>query len=221
MNTFYICILDFEATCWKENGNHEIIEFPSVMLKWTTASKNLVNHEQKIIQVSEIQHYVKPYTYPVVSTFCNELTGITQEMVNYGIELRNALDLHFEWLSKFGNVNMDNLMIVTCGKWDLDIMLPMDLKKLKIVPHNVYKRFVNIKDLFMDIAKVRSRGMQGMLDYFELELLGKHHSGIDDCKNIARIFIKLVEHGLTLESFLDCKMVVDQYAKNHDNKKKK
>ena len=101
MNTFYICILDFEATCWKENGNHEIIEFPSVMLKWTFDPRKSTNYEQKIIQVSKIQHYVKPSTYPVVSTFCNELTGITQEMVNHGIELRDALDLHSEWLSKF------------------------------------------------------------------------------------------------------------------------
>lgn len=102
-------------------------------------------------------------------------------------------------LCAVNGINMDNIMIVTCGKWDLDIMLPMDLKNINYVPHDMYKRYVNIKDLFMDITKAlgRSREMVGMLDYFQLELEGQHHSGIDDCKNIARVFMKFVELGLT------------------------
>ena len=180
-----------------------------------------VNDE--ISKISEIQYYVKPKTYPVVSNFCNSLTGITQEMVNDGIELKSAMDLHFEWLSEFGNVNMDNMMIVTCGKWDLDVMLPMDLKKLKIIPRDVYKRFVNIKDLFMDITKApgRSRGMAVMLDYFQLALEGRHHSGIDDCKNIANIFIKLVELGLNVDNFLEYKTMVNYNEEKKEKNTKK
>ena len=137
-NVRYICILDFEATCWKENGNHEIIEFPSILWKWT-------NNDFK--KISSIQNYVKPLKYPVVSQFCEQLTGISQEIVNNGMPLQNALNLHKKWLNDNGDV--DNTLIVTCGKWDIDIILPKDLKLngMKKSPHCVYKKFINIKNL--------------------------------------------------------------------------
>jgi len=41
----------------------------------------------------------------------------------------------------------------------------------------------------------KPKGMDGMLNFLNLSLDGKHHSGIDDCKNIAKIFIKMWEDG--------------------------
>jgi len=37
--------------------------------------------------------------------------------------------------------------------------------------------------------------MTDMLAKLNLELIGRHHSGIDDCKNIARILIELLSRG--------------------------
>ena len=34
--------------------------------------------------------------------------------------------------------------------------------------------------------------MTKMLDFFKIELEGKHHSGIDDSKNIAKILLKIL-----------------------------
>ena len=45
--------------------------------------------------------------------------------------------------------------------------------------------------------------MTKMLAKLELNLEGKHHSGIDDCHNSARIFIELVEKGLNKQNILD------------------
>jgi ERI1 exoribonuclease 3 len=190
----YVCILDFEATCWKNSNDHEIIEFPSILLKWET---------DKITEVSRIQLFVKPKSHPIVSKFCRELTGITQEQVNAGIDLKSALDTHKEWIKKHCKIN--EVTIVTCGHWDLRTMLQKDLKNNGLVldSDSIYKRFVNIKDLHLKITNERARGMLSMLDYFELDLEGRHHSGIDDCHNISRIFIKLVESGLTKEIFIN------------------
>jgi ERI1 exoribonuclease 3 len=197
--TDYICILDFEATCWKDTKNHEIIEFPSVMLKWD---------DDKIYEVGRIQQYVKPKTKPVVSKFCEELTGITQQIVNDGMELKLAIKGHLEWLSKFSNNS--NITIVTCGNWDLNVMLPMDLKNIGRKSETIYKKFVNIKDLFGTVTKTtKGPPMVPMLEYYDLELEGRHHSGLDDCHNIARIFIKLVENGLTKSMFLEHMRIVD------------
>ena len=44
-------------------------------------------------------------------------------------------------------------------------------------------------------AKSEVRGMEEMLERCGLELQGKHHSGIDDSKNIARCIIHLLAIG--------------------------
>ena len=47
-----------------------------------------------------------------------------------------------------------------------------------------------------------------MLGHFKMKVEGRHHSGIDDCHNISRIFQKLVEFGLDKKIFLTHTRVV-------------
>ena len=191
-----MCVLDFEATCWDGTKEHEIIEFPSVLLKWIPGCNSVTT-------ISEIQIFVKPSHRPEVSEFCCNLTGITQDQVNGGVSLKEALNTHLEWLREHCNNSTENVVIVTCGHWDLQTMLPMDLQLNNLrYPDPVYKSWVNIKQAFSAVLKpVRGRSMVQMLKHVKLELIGRHHSGIDDSKNIASIFGKLVELGLTQEQF--------------------
>ena len=46
--------------------------------------------------------------------------------------------------------------------------------------------------------KDKAPGMVGMLESVELKLEGKHHSGIDDSKNIARLAIELIKQGTAI-----------------------
>ena len=46
-----------------------------------------------------------------------------------------------------------------------------------------------------DVKKSMVRGMPDMLHMCDLELEGKHHSGIDDARNIARCVITCLEKG--------------------------
>lgn len=188
--TQYICILDFEATCWKDTNNHEIIEFPSVLLRW---------ENDKIEEVGRIQQYVKPKTNPVVSAFCEDLTGISQKTVDEGIELKSAIKTHSQWLQGFAQ--HDEITIVTCGHWDLKTMLPMDLKNIRMKAEPIYTRYVNLKDLFKTVTRTRAPPMTAMLDHFKLKLEGRHHSGLDDCHNLSRVFIELVKQGMTKKIF--------------------
>jgi len=41
--------------------------------------------------------------------------------------------------------------------------------------------------------------MTDMLEDMKLTLEGKHHSGIDDCKNIGRIVVEMLKQGKTLD----------------------
>lgn len=185
----YLCVLDFEATCEDKSNIHEIIEFPSIIVDVTN----------KQILEDRIDLYVKPSRDPIVSKFCHELTGITQEQVDAGISFPEAVKQHFRFIKKYYP-----FIIITCGNWDLKIMFPIELKNhknnIKKVDISAYKRWINIKSEFDRFYKVQARGMVGMLNYLNLPLEGRHHSGIDDCYNISRICVKMLEDGWQIEN---------------------
>jgi ERI1 exoribonuclease 2 len=75
----YYIVIDFESTCWKDkrglNPSPEIIEFPAVLYD---------AKRRTIPEGSHFQQYVMPTEQPVLSNFCTELTGITQDKVDAG-----------------------------------------------------------------------------------------------------------------------------------------
>ena len=138
----YICVLDFEANCaenMKElHMDNEIIEFPSVLWKYS-CSENAT-----ITKISEFQMYCKPKNTPNLTPFCTELTKITQDKIDYGVPFPSALKCHELWLRNnipnFDNVSQSNdVMIFTCGEWDLATMAP---KNIKIMELNVSTQFI-------------------------------------------------------------------------------
>ncbi|CAF1549362.1 unnamed protein product, partial [Adineta steineri] len=60
--------------------------------------------------------------------------------------------------------------------------------------------FINLKDLYMEYyPSSRIRGMKDMLKKSNLILEGKHHSGIDDTKNITKIAQWLIQNNKILK----------------------
>lgn len=192
-------VLDFEATCDKPTTPmpQEIIEFPSVLL------------DAGMKQVAEFESFVRPTHHPVLTPFCTELTGIEQAQVDAAQTFPEVFKVHQAWLGSNSlqvtpadGEPLDHAFI-TCGDWDLQTMLPAQLSATEpvigFVPH-AYRRWINIKKPFAawNGGSVKG-GMLGMLKALDLELEGRHHSGIDDCRNIARIAQALVFRGQALE----------------------
>jgi inhibitor of KinA sporulation pathway (predicted exonuclease) len=207
----YINVLDFESTCDGDHNdkeadiikgknfvpNHEIIEFPSVLLE--------LDPETKQYNVkSEFDRFCKPLFNDQLTHFCKTLVGVTQEEVDKGVNFPTAYDDHLTWLHKQTNGFDGPIIFVTCGKWDLKTMLPMECVRWGLqVPPTIYRQVINLKDVFQKyvppkpkinndkdkllIPQPKIYGMEKMLDLCDLELLGKHHRGIDDCRNIVRI----------------------------------
>ena len=186
----YYVVLDFEATCDELNAPspQEVIEFPSVLVD---ASSLKV--------VDEFQEYVKPLHHPKLREFCTELTGITQNVVDPADLFPVVFQNHQKWLESHDlSLNEDiseaTWAFVSCGDWDLGTMLPTQLNAcdppIQIVPQ-CYRRWINIKRPFSEQMNKRAWGMKGMLKDLKLTLDGRHHSGIDDCRNIAKIVMEL------------------------------
>lgn len=96
--------------------------------------------------------------------------------------------------------NKDNSIFVTCGFWDLKTCLANECGYKKIVVNDYLKQFVNIKLFYQSVLNKRVNSMEEMLQDLGITLEGKHHSGIDDSKNIAKILLNLLNKGGVLTS---------------------
>jgi ERI1 exoribonuclease 3 len=187
MQKRWLCVLDFEANCSNNNArDHEVAEFPVVLVDSSTGE-----------QISEFRHFVRPTKLKAISPFIHQLTGITTEDVSNGLSWTQTLQKFEEWCEEF-EIDASTATIVTCGDWDLKTMFPRQLqisgmndisKRLK----GLFDCWTNMKETFCNAKDYRrALGMDAMLSDLNLKLVGRHHSGIDDCRNIAQICQNLI-----------------------------
>jgi len=179
----YFLVLDFEAN---QNERYpdvkEIIELPILKLNVTTLAVE-----------AEFHTYVQPSVQPNITPFITELTGITQDMVKGQPYLPEVLEKLHEWMKSEGLVGGElKSIFVTCGDWDLKSALPKNCSFLQLEYRDYLKRWINIKTCFQAVTGVKGHGMLSMLEHLGVELEGRHHSGIDDSRNIAKIMAELM-----------------------------
>lgn len=190
----YICVLDFEATCIEGMtiANQEIIEFPSILFKIENGTMTCID---------KFQEYVKPIYNPLLSEFCVNLTGIKQETVDNSDIFHNVYKRHFLWIKRYVS-DEDKLVFLTVGDWDLATMLPKQLKLSDISKHfSIYKQFINITKDFSRFYKTKGGGLKNMLKLLDIELVGHHHSGMDDCINTSKILERMINDGFDENRF--------------------
>jgi inhibitor of KinA sporulation pathway (predicted exonuclease) len=160
-----LCFLDFEANCSDTDRRvqNEIIEFPMI-----------------IPGRGEFHAYVRPEA--PLTPFCTQLTGITQATVDNAAPLKEVLAAATLWLQ-----DVDEVVFVTCGNWDLNVALPRDCARKKLKVPKAFKRFLNLKDV-VRAAGLPSSDMAEMLAGLGLEFEGRPHSGIDDTRNMVAIW---------------------------------
>ncbi len=186
-------VLDFEATCDDLNPPRpqEIIECPSVLI--ALASLDVVD---------EFQSFVRPHHHLVLTEFCKTFTSISQADVDAAETFPQVLAKHQAWLDGHG-LDEKNALVVTCGDWDLGVMFPAQcavaVEPVEVL-RPIYTRWQNIKRAFCSVrGRRKAPGMAGMLKDLGLPLIGRHHRGIDDCRNIAELYKALLSGGATAE----------------------
>lgn len=172
-----IVVVDVESTCWEgeppEGQQSEIIEIGVSLLP----VGSLQVAEPKSIFVNPVLSQVSP--------FCTELTGITPEMVAGGLSFPNACKL------LRSDFKTKDRLWASWGDYDrrqferqchfYEINSPFGPSHL------------NIKALFARALALPSEvGMAEALEILKLPLVGRHHSGADDARNIAHILSVLL-----------------------------
>ncbi|KAL9845565.1 ERI1 exoribonuclease 3 isoform 1-T3 [Geothlypis trichas] len=183
----YFLVLDFEATCDKPQIHpQEIIEFPILKLNGRTMEIESTFHM-----------YVQPVVHPQLTPFCTELTGIIQGMVDGQPSLQQVLERVDEWMAKEGLLDPSvKSIFVTCGDWDLKVMLPGQCQYLGLPVADYFKQWINLKKAYsFAMGSWPKNGLLDMNKGLNLQHIGRPHSGIDDCKNIANIMKTLAHRG--------------------------
>jgi inhibitor of KinA sporulation pathway (predicted exonuclease) len=166
-------VIDFEATCWDDEGrrgDEEIIEFGCVKMSQRTF---------RILD--EFSSFVRPVRYPQLSNYCTSLTGITQQEVDTAPAFPEVLHEFATWMG-------DPSHYTFCSWGALDHYLLRQASRFHNVPYPFDDEYLNIKPCFSDIISGREVSMERAMEMMELTLEGRHHRGIDDARNIARLW---------------------------------
>lgn len=167
-------IFDLEATCWsgKSGGKKsEIIEIGA--LKLNSAGETL----------SEFGTFVFPVQHPQLSAFCTELTSITQADVDGAPHFPEALAAFQEWIG----VGREAYYLCSWGFYDRN-QLQQDCAFHQLETAWL-QRHISLKHQHRSLRGLtRAMGMAGALRLEGFTLDGTHHRGLDDARNIAKIF---------------------------------
>lgn len=158
-------IVDIESTCWGERVpyNSEIIEIGAV--KDTG---------------EEFQAFIKPIKSKKISEFCTKLTSIVQKDVD------NA-ESFGEVIKKFMQFVGDDT-VYSWGNYDKQMIQRQCLEMLGL---QWDFKHVNLKNVYAKLYKAKECGMARALEKEQIKLEGTHHRGIDDARNIQKIYKKI------------------------------
>ncbi|XP_054259934.1 ERI1 exoribonuclease 3-like [Macrosteles quadrilineatus] len=190
---YHYLILDFESTCeyMVSLKNQEVIEFPCI---WVDSNLNVV---------STFHKYVKPVYNPVLTPFCTQLTGIVQEMVEKEETFDQVLSRFLTWIKNTEATigNQQTKTFITCGDWDLKVMLPNQCKLSKLPVPPIMTHWLNLKKVFYEYTNYYPKSLKDMCHHLDYKFTGREHSGIDDCRNILEILrILKARHSILLRS---------------------
>eukprot|EP00731_Ephydatia_muelleri_P024305 Em0016g576a len=154
----HVLVIDFEATCWQEKkSTQEIIEFPAVLMEVTSGEV-----------VGEFHQYVQPQENTQLSSFCKELTGITQDQVDGGLPLPTCLMIFNKWVKELREASSITLVepghqyseddklcaIATWTDWDLGVCLKYECSRKHIRRPSYFDHWINLKMLYKSWQKL-------------------------------------------------------------------
>ena len=171
-----LVVIDVEATCWKKgvfSRKKETIEIGGVLM--------LPDGDQS--KWPEFQSFVRPLKLPRLSTFCRELTGITQENVDAAPGFPEALAMFVAWAQP-----LERIVLASWSHYDL-WQLDLDLDA-----HGLPKLSLP----FLDVKKLAARMIGGKnLEDTARELAPEslsipRHRAIADARRTASILHRLL-----------------------------
>lgn len=130
-----------------------------------------------------------------------ELTGITQQEVDNGVELKDVAD----WLSSIIDEHKPFVNPVQWGIGDSTELL-QEFRENEIDFPYFGRRFIDVKHLFLFIEAANGRalsgGLRSSMNKHKLSFIGEPHRAMNDAHNTLRFFFHLLQRQRKLEEML-------------------
>lgn len=188
----YFLILDLE-------GKVEILEFPVVMID--AQSMEFIDSFHRFVRptaMSELR--ITEYIEGKYGKF-----GVDRVWHDTAITFKEVLQEFEDWIgnhnlwSKEQGGSLNSAAFVTCGNWDLKTKVPEQCRVSKIKLPTYFMEWINLKDIYLNFYNRRATGMMTMMRELQMPIVGSHHLGIDDSKNIARVVQRMLADGAVIK----------------------
>jgi inhibitor of KinA sporulation pathway (predicted exonuclease) len=173
-----VIVIDLEATCWdtaeeKVVNTSEIIEIGICVLNVLTG------------EISKPAGLIIKPRQSKISPFCEQLTTITQEMVDAGMSFEDALAI------LKADYGVGNRMMAAYGNYD-KTMLTRQCTNYAVKPM-FGPTYLNISAMATLKLKANKRlGLKSALSGFGLTFDGTPHRGVDDAVQAARVLWEII-----------------------------
>lgn len=162
-------IVDLEATCWEnKKETSEVIEIGAIKIDKEGNKK-------------EFQAFVRPIINPILSDFCKQLTGINQSDVDKAETFDKVAADFIEFVG--------TSRVYSWGYYDKN-QLMKDCHRNKIAWQFDH---TSLKHEFAKLKKIKPCGIIGALKMLDMSFEGAHHRGIDDVRNIFKVYKRIKE----------------------------
>ncbi|EOW9127777.1 3'-5' exonuclease [Vibrio cholerae] len=171
-----IIIVDLEATCDEDERlisrtKMEIIEIGAVKVRL---------HDFEL--VDKYQSFVRPMRNPILTDFCTNLTGITQQDVSSARTFYEVSEEFFNWCWKDCNA----LAWCSWAMYDY-YQLEQDCEHYFVDNELLCVEHLNLKNMYGDVYKGKRRGLINALSEQGLDFEGSNHRALDDALNAFKI----------------------------------
>ncbi|URE34952.1 hypothetical protein MUK42_03299 [Musa troglodytarum] len=192
-----MCLYHTQGKCTKMDDALHLAKFSHdfmVDLKATTGSLNKLRPQNlDYLLVLDLEGRVEILEFPVLMIDAKNMDFIDSfhRFVRPAVMSEQRIKEYIE--GKYGKLGVDS------GNWDLKTKIPEQCKVSKIKTPPYFMEWINLKDIYLNFYKRRATGMMTMMRELEIPMLGSHHLGIDDTKNIARVLQRMLADGVILQ----------------------
>lgn len=168
-------VIDIEATCDDTQYiRNEIIEIGA--LKFDDYGN----------YIDKFDIFIKPIINPKLTKFCKKLTTIKQSDVNSAQIFPDVLNNFKSWIGK-------DYILCSWGFYDKNQFIK-DCIYHKLSP-DWTEKYISLKHQYAEFKRLKKPiGIENALKNENIEHSGIAHRGIDDAKNIGKIFVKYFEY---------------------------
>lgn len=171
-------VFDLEATCWltqNKSFRQEIIEIGAYKL------------DEYGEVIDKFQQFVRPQVHPYLSSYCTQLTSISQKDVDRAKYFPVVQDLFLAW------IDQDKYKLISWGRSDIRL-LKDDCELHKIDTDWLDGKQIDLKDEYKRLKQLKKRvGFQKALELEGMNFVGTKHRAIYDAANLVQLYTKYID----------------------------